>query len=233
MIKRPPRPRPKAPNILVRRWRVLVAAALGGAVFLAAVQAGAPRGLAGLMGWNAAAGLFLTASLQMILRDDEATVRKRAAWEDENNAITLLIVLSAVAAGLAGTVVAMHESKATAAHVAGADPWAWVFSVSTLLLGWLTVQTIFTLHYAHKYFGDGDTDGKPDGGVQFPGQPPTTYHDFFYMAVCIGASGQVSDFNITSSSVRRLVTLHALLAFFFNTAVLALGINILATLIGQ
>ncbi len=51
--------------------------------------------------------------------------------------------------------------------------------------------------------------------------------------MCIGASGQVSDFNITSSSLRRLVTLHALLAFFFNTAVLALGINILATLIGQ
>ena len=212
---------------------MLLAAVLGLAVFLAAVQASAPRGLAGLMGWNAAAAVFLTASLQMILRDDEATVRRRAAWEDENNAITLLIVLSAVAAGLAGTVVAMHESKATAAHVAGADPWAWVFSVSTLLLGWMTVQTIFTLHYAHKYFGDGDTDGKPDGGVQFHGQPPTTYHDFFYMAVCIGASGQVSDFNITSSSVRRLVTLHALLAFFFNTAVLALGINILATLIGQ
>jgi uncharacterized membrane protein len=212
---------------------VLLAAALGVAVFAASARAGAPRGLASLMGWNAAAAAFLTVTLQMIWRDDEATVRKRAAWEDENNAVTLLIVLSAVAAGLAGTVVAMHEAKAAAAHVAGADPWAWVFSVSTLLLGWMTVQTIFSLHYAHKYFGDGDADGAADGGVQFPGQPPTTYHDFFYMAVCIGASGQVSDFNITSSSLRRLVTLHALLAFFFNTAVLALGINILATLIGQ
>jgi uncharacterized membrane protein len=212
---------------------VLLAAALGVAVFVATERAGAPRGLASLMGWNAAAAAFLAFTLRMIWRDDEATVRKRAASEDENNAVTLLIVLSAVAAGLAGTVVAMHESKATAAHVAGADPWAWLFSVSTLLLGWLTVQTVFTLHYAHDYFGDIDTDGADDGGVQFPGQPPTTYHDFFYMAVCIGASGQVSDFNITSSRLRRLVTLHALLAFFFNTAVLALGINILATLIGQ
>jgi uncharacterized membrane protein len=32
-----------------------------------------------------------------------------------------------------------------------------------LLLGWLIVQTVFTLHYAHRYFGDGDADGGDDG----------------------------------------------------------------------
>ena len=212
---------------------MLLGAAFGVAAFAISARAGAPPGLSGLIGWNAAAVVFLAVTLTMIWRDDEATVRRRAAWEDENNAVTLLIVLSAVAAGLAGAVVAMREAKAAAAHLAGADPWAWVLSVSALLLGWLTVQSIFSLHYAHKYFGDGDADGQPDGGIQFPGQPPTTYHDFFYMAVCIGASGQVSDFNVTSTELRRLVTLHALLAFFFNTAVLALGINILASLIGQ
>jgi uncharacterized membrane protein len=69
--------------------------------------------------------------------------------------------------------------------------------------------------------------------VKFPGDAPTTHHDFFYMAVCIGASAQVSDFNITNTSFRRLVTTHSLVAFFFNTLVLALGINIIATVIGQ
>jgi uncharacterized membrane protein len=53
------------------------------------------------------------------------------------------------------------------------------------------------------------------------------------MATCIGVSGQVSDFNLTGERFRRLVTAHSLLAFFFNTAVLALGINILAGLMGQ
>jgi uncharacterized membrane protein len=101
------------------------------------------------------------------------------------------------------------------------------------LLGWLVVQTLFTLHYAHRYFGDGDADGEADQGVVFPGEAPTSYHDFVYMAVCIGASAQVSDFNITTCRFRRLVTQHALLAFFFNTAVLALGINIIASIIGQ
>ena len=78
-----------------------------------------------------------------------------------------------------------------------------------------------------------NTAGEPDRGVKFPGEAPKTYMDFIYMAVCVGATAQVSDFNITTARYRRLVTQHALLAFFFNTTVLALGINILATLIGQ
>ena len=126
---------------------------------------------------------------------------------------------------------ALRESKAAAAHNPAAPPWAWVFSVSTLILGWMIVQTVFALRYAHRYFGDADRDGAADRCVQFPGAPPTTYHDFIYMAVCIGASAQVSDFNITNGPMRRLVTLHSLLAFFFNTMILALGINILATVI--
>lgn len=211
---------------------MLLAAALGvGGVVLARANGMAP-GLASLIGWNLAAAAFLLATFQTVWWADEATVRARAAIEDENRTVTSTIVVSAVVAGLAATVFAMHEARGAGARLSGADPWAWVFSVSTLILGWLTVQTVFALHYAHQYFSGDDGHGG-DPGVQFPGQPPTTYHDFFYMALCIGVSGQVSDFNITTGAFRRLVTGHALLAFFFNTAVLALGINILATLIGQ
>jgi uncharacterized membrane protein len=128
-------------------------------------------------------------------------------------------------------VLALREGKAAQAHDAAAPPWAWLFSISTLILGWTIVQTVFALRYAHRYFGDGDRDGADDKGVAFPGEPPRTYHDFIYMAVCIGASAQVSDFDITSSRLRRLVTLHSLIAFFFNTMVLALGINIIASAI--
>ena len=106
-------------------------------------------------------------------------------------------------------------------------------SVSTLVLGWIVVQTVFTLRYAHRYFGDADDDGAIDRGIKFPGDPPKTYHDFVYVAVCVGATAQVSDVNITTARYRRLVTQHALLAFFYNTMVLALGINILATIIGH
>ena len=220
------------PNILMLRWRVLVGAAAVGVVFAVARRLGLAPGLSVLIAWNGASVAYLAPTLWMFWRDDEARVRRRAAWEDEGEWLTTAIVLSAVAAALAATVIALRESKAAAAHMPDAPPWAWVFSISTLVLGWVVVQTVFTLHYAHRYFGDGDDDGQIDRGVKFPGKPPRSYTDFGYMAVCIGVSGQVSDFNLTTNRFRRLVTLHALLAFFFNTVVLALGINILASLIG-
>jgi uncharacterized membrane protein len=217
------------PSLLARRWRILLGAAVMAAVIAAARQLHLLPGLAGLIGWNAGSVVYLATTLWMLWRDDEATVRRRAAYEDEGSSVTQIIILSAVVASLGATVLALREGKG--AHDVAAPSWAWLFSVSTLILGWAIVQTVFALTYAHRYFGDGDRDGADDKGVEFPGEPPKTYHDFIYMAVCIGASAQVSDFDITSSRLRRLVTLHSLLAFFFNTMILALGINIIASVI--
>ena len=97
----------------------------------------------------------------------------------------------------------------------------------------MTIQVQFTLHYAHRYFGDRDGDGSADQGIKFPGEDPCSYRDFLYAAVCVGATCQVSDFNITHRRYRDLVTAHAVLAFVYNTMVLALGINIFASLMGQ
>ena len=220
------------PHILARRWRVLLAAAAGIATLAAARTLALPPALSTLVAWNGASLVYLATTMWMIWHDDEAVVRRRAAYEDEGSWLTSAILLSAVAASLAATVIALKDAKAVAAHVPDAPPWAWAFSVSTLILGWLVVQAVFTLHYAHRYFGDGDADGRMDRGVKFPGHAPTSYIDFGYMAVCIGTSAQVSDFDITTNSFRRLVTFHSLLAFFFNTMVLALGINILASIVG-
>jgi uncharacterized membrane protein len=223
----------KKPSLLRRRWRMMLAFGVGLAGAAVARSCGVAWSLASLAGWNGACLVFLTTTGWMMWRDDEATVRARAAYEDQGQTATMTIGLSAVMASLAGAVLAMHESKIAGGHAAGHTPWAWILSVTTLLLGWIMVQALFTLRYAHRYFGDGDADGLIDRGIKFPGDPPKTYLDFVYVAVCVGATAQVSDFNITTARVRRVVTQHALLAFFFNTMVLALGINILATIIGQ
>jgi uncharacterized membrane protein len=225
--------RSSRPPVLLRRWRVVLGGFAGLATWLGVRSLALPPGLSALIAWNGASVAYLATTLWMIWHDDEARVRRRAAWEDEGQWLTMAILLSAVVASLAATVIALREGKAAAAHVPDAPTWAWVFSVSTLILGWLVVQVVFTLDYAHRYFGDGDADGRMDRGVKFPGEAPKNYADFGYMAVCIGASAQVSDFNITNSGFRRLVTFHSLLAFFFNTMVLALGINILASVVGQ
>ena len=99
---------------------------------------------------------------------------------------------------------------------------------ATLVLSWLVLQSVFVLHYAHRHFGD----GKSKGGIQFPGEPPTSYMDFAYLAFSVGATFQVSDNSILTAKLRRLVTAHAATAYFYNTAILALGINIIASLVG-
>ena len=223
----------KSPGLFERHWRALMSGAVGVAGITSALWIGQPAGLSSLIGWNAACLVFLTTTLWILWRDDEATVRARAAYEDQGQTVTMTIVLSAVLASLGAAVVTLHDSKAAGGHGGHAAPWSWMLSVSTLLLSWVVVQTVFTLRYAHRYFGDGDADGQIDGGLKFPGEAPRTYHDFIYLAVCVGATAQVSDVNVTTARFRRLVTQHSLLAFFFNTMVVALGINILATLIGQ
>jgi uncharacterized membrane protein len=140
------------------------------------------------------------------------------------------LVLIAVALSFGGIVVALKEAKA-GGH--GHGTLGLGLSAATLGLSWLVVQCLYTLRYAHRYFGDSDEDGAPDGGFLFPGAAPTTYRDFFYVGICVGATCQVSDFNITTAKVRNLVTGHALISFVFNTMVLALGINIIGNLMGQ
>jgi uncharacterized membrane protein len=137
----------------------------------------------------------------------------------------LLVVLAAIVASLGAVVDAMIVAKdaagATKAFIAAS-------AGATLVLSWLVLQSVFVLHYAHRHFGEGASKG----GIQFPGEPPSGYMDFAYLAFSVGATFQVSDNSILTSKLRRLVTAHAATAYFYNTAILALGINIIASLVG-
>jgi uncharacterized membrane protein len=213
------------------RGRTLAAGAVGVVAGLIAARSGAALGAAGLIGWNVAAVLFLIPTGRMLLFDGPKAVRERAGREDENRAVMMTIIIAAVLTSLGGIVMALHDSKA-GAH-GGHPVWITAISVSTLVFNWLIVQCLFALHYAHRYFGDRDGDGTADEGFQFQGDKPDTYRDFVYVAICMGATCQVSDFSCTSAKFRNLVSVHAIIAFVFNTMVLALGINIIGNLMGQ
>jgi uncharacterized membrane protein len=177
------------------------------------------------LGWDAAAAVYLLTNWALFLRADEAEVRSRAAQEDEGVPVLLLIILAAIAASLWAVVDAMISAKSV-----GDTTRAFVTAcaAATLVLSWLVLQSAFVLHYAHRHFGD----GKSKPGIEFPGEPPTSYLDFAYLAFSVGATFQVSDNSILTSRLRNLVTAHAATAYFYNTAILALGINIIAGLVG-
>ncbi len=182
-----------------------------------------PAGSQVLIGWVVGSATFVGLTWRLILKAGEAEVRGRAAAEDESGPVILLIVLAAVLASFVAIIVALIEARAASgfdkALIAG-------LAGSTLVLSWVMLQTVFVIHYAHRHFASGER------GFGFPGEPASTYLDFVYLSFCIGARFQVSDNTVNTAALRNLITAHAAVAHLFNTAILALGINIIAGLVG-
>jgi uncharacterized membrane protein len=218
------------PSWVERRMRFLVAGVAGAAASGAAWYAGGSGASIALTGWNALTLVYLAQTWMLLLHADEEEVRKRAAVEDESQFAILAIVIGAIAASLGAIVILLMRVRSGHGTEHALAP---VLAVLTLVASWLMMQTVFVIHYAHRHFGDRDRNGTGDGGFLFPGEPARTYKDFIYLSLCIGATFQVSDPSVTRSSLRNLVATHSALAYFYNTAILALGINIVAGLIGR
>jgi len=80
------------------------------------------------------------------------------------------------------------------------------------------------LRYAHLYYR-GDREGT--GGLEFPGKREPDDLDFAYFAFTIGMCYQTSDVTISSYAIRRTVLVHAIISFAYNTAILALALNLI------
>jgi uncharacterized membrane protein len=185
----------------------------------------------GLIGWNAAIWFYLVAAGVMILRSEHQDIHRRAALQDEGRyAILALAALSstvsfgAIFAQLASVKDTPHPVRDL--HIA--------LAVATIVGSWLFVHMIFALHYAHEFFraAKPDETGNWRGGIEFPGVKCPDYFDFLYFSYVIGVACATADANITGSALRRLATVHCILAFFYNNAVLAMTINIGAGFIG-
>lgn len=213
-------------HITPPHWRLGAGWVVGLAAWCFAVKLQAPSGSQLLVAWNAAAIAYLALTWRMFLRAEEAEIRVRAARDDEGRSVLMLIVLAAIAVSLAAVVDAMVAARTVQGS---AKTFIAINAGATLVLSWLTLQSVFVPHYAQRHFGDGNRHG----GIGFPGEPPTSYMDFVYLAFSVGATFQVSDNTVLTSRLRRLVTAHAATAFAYNTAILALGINIIAGVIGS
>jgi uncharacterized membrane protein len=124
--------------------------------------------------------------------------------------------------------------QSTKGHHGAGVAFPVILSLSSVLVSWWLVHTIFTLRYAHLYYSTERETGKtkPNSGLQFPGnEDDPDYLDFVYFSFVIGMTFQVSDVEISSRAIRRMALLHALISFAFNTAIVALSINIISGLV--
>ena len=207
------------------RPRLLTATIVGLAVALLA-----PRAVSGptraLLAWIAGAGLYLVLAWIMMLRASVEQMRWRAKRQDDGAAVVLVLTVFAALASLAAIVLELMGVKNDPPQI---QTLHLALSVITILCSWFIVHTAFALHYAHEFYESGP--GTQPRSLAFPGDPEPDYRDFLYFAFVLGTTSQTSDVAICSSGMRRLALAHGIIAFFFNTTLLALAVNIAAGLI--
>ena len=174
-----------------------------------------------VIGFDAAVVGF-TASLWPLARDHSAAEMRRHAAENDANRGLVLLITAVISLAIMLAMVA----ELPAAHQG--DIWAITKLILTLALGWMFTNQIFAMHYAHMFYGTGDTPAKDAGGLDFPGTKEPDYWDFIYFSFTAGMSFAASDVNVTSGAVRRVLVVQCLLAFLFNIGALAFSINVLA-----
>lgn len=203
-----------------RHRRFYLALGIGAAVTLAGLGAGLPTPLSALAGFDALGLCYLGLMARFAASTTAADLRRHAADGDEGTALILTLALAAVAASVAAvlTVIARAPSLGSPAETA--------LALAAIPLGWAMVQTLFAFRYAHLHYA---AAAAPLG---FPGTDAPGPWDFLYFAFTLGMAVQTSDVTICTTSLRRLVLGHGVLAFFYNTVILALAVNAALTLAG-
>lgn len=181
-----------------------------------------------LVAWNSAALFYLIALARLMMTANTADMRRRAETQDVGKWTILGLTGAAIAVcvvAIASELIAAHDetglSKGLDLALVGA----------TIVTTWVFVHTTFALHYAHAYYIAIRRAEPPP--LKFPDADcEPDYLDFAYFAFIIGTAAQTADVSVTSKAMRRLNLGHAVFAFFYNTTILALCINIAASLLG-
>jgi uncharacterized membrane protein len=202
--------------------RIAVAAPLGvGAAILVGLTAGWPAAPA--TGWIVAAVAYLTWTWLIVARLDADGTRAHAtkyAEDDSTPWILDLAMLVASVASLGGV------GYLLAAGSAGGDIGAAVVGTLSVAAAWVTVHTVYMLRYARLYYTG------EEGGIDFHQTDEPDYADFAYLAFTLGMTYQVSDTDIGARPIRMAALRHALLSFLLGAIVLAITVNLVASLLG-
>ena len=175
-----------------------------------------------LVGWDGGVLLFLALSIQFMRGTDRDSIKRCALEHDEGHHLLLpLAALAAIAS--VGALVAELSAK-------GGGTLRIVLAATTVILSWLFVQIMFAMHYAHVYYL-AEESGTHQGGLEFGDYEEPDYWDFVHFAIVLGATAQTADIVFRSKQMRRVGTLHTLVAFGFNTAILATMIEVAAGLL--
>ena len=226
MRAKPPRSALNRFNANGRR-RLATAAAVGAVVALLVLPAARLGGSRFLIAWIAAVASYVALAYRIVVHATPEVTERSAREQDQSGPVLLALVVCAAAASLFAVALVLGAAHrlGTAWHVAYV-----LLAGLAVFASWLLVHIGFAFHYAYRYYGDVIAPfGELDRGLAFPGKDRPDYLDFAYFAFVIAMTAQVSDVQVTTHRMRRLVLLHGIASFGFYTVILALAINIVAS----
>ncbi|MEQ3552129.1 DUF1345 domain-containing protein [Pseudonocardia nematodicida] len=103
------------------------------------------------------------------------------------------------------------------------DPVVVGLAVPVVLTSWVLIVTVYAVHYARE--------NARAGGLDFAGcdDGPPGFADHLYLAVQISTAYTSADVAVTGQGMRHTAALHAVVAFVFNTVLIALLVSLLVT----
>lgn len=183
-----------------------------------------------IVAWDVFALCSLVLAWAGIFFTDAKTRVEEARLQDSSRTVIGGCLVTAAIAGLFGAAWLLRTAKNAAGNEA---IYHATLAVLTVVVSWLLVHTVMSLHYAHLFYqGVGRSHPKSPGcGLNFPNAPQPDFLDFAYFSFVIGMTCQTADVEITSRHVRRTALLHGLLAFAFNAVIVALSLNLASSLL--
>lgn len=210
-------------RVIRARPQLFVSAAVGLAAFTILPPEMRPFSRA-LVGWNIGLVFYFALVASLISSANHSAIRQRARMLDEGGVMILMLTTAIACASFGAIIVelgALRDVEAFQKH------WNLILTIVTVVNSWLFLHLTFALHYAHEYYLDDEDDsGQTKRGLVFPETDSPRYIDFLYFSYTIGVSCATSDVEVCTREMRGIVVIHALIAFFFNTMILALLVNI-------
>jgi uncharacterized membrane protein len=194
--------------------RFLVAFVLGLTIWVVAATAHGDTAMNALMAVNGFFVTYLALMLWLSLTTSVADLRRHSEVDDEGAALILLLAVGAVVVSLTAIFLVLNRPDGSLVQSG--------FALLAAPLGWALIHVLAAYRYAHLYYA-----ADPDEGIEFPSDstPNPGVVDFMYFSFTVGMTAQVSDAEVTTSAMRRVVLLHGIGSFFYNTVILALAVN--------
>lgn len=201
---------------MIRNWRrhlkFLLAFVIGLALFGLAHLTRLDAVMRALTGVNGFFICYLALAWQTVRGSSPEALRRHAEADDEGAAVIMVMAVLSIAISLGAIFMVLNRPGLAMSEA--------LFALASAPLGWAMIHTLAAFRYAHLYYAP-----DPDAGLEFPGTPKPVIGDFMYFSYVIGMTAQVSDVQVTESRLRRVVLVHSVGAFFFNTVILALAVN--------